>query len=120
VCGEEEYARIRRIREDKKTTKESAVVVKEVERISKRCYGTVHLNQMGMAIDAGTSVQEIVQHRQALLGSDVEVTLETVAKSPNGFPTNVARIVTENTRTLKLRTLVLKRTRIGLANEILS
>jgi len=66
VCGEEEYARIRRIREDKKTTKESAVVVKEVERISKRCYGTVHLNQMGMAIDAGTSGQEIVQHLQSL------------------------------------------------------
>jgi hypothetical protein len=54
------------------------------------------------------------------LGSDVEVTLETVAKSPNGFPTNVVRIVTENARTLKLRTLVLKRTRLGLANEILS
>jgi len=42
-----------------------------------------------------------VHHLQALLGSDVEVTLEIMAQTPDGFTDNVVRIVTENARTLR-------------------
>ena len=44
-----------------------------------------------------------MQHLQALLGADVEVTIEIEAKSSQGFTDNVVRIVTENARTLKFQ-----------------
>jgi len=91
--------------EIKKASREGGVGTQQIERVSKRFYGTVHLNPMRMASEAGTIGQEIVQHMQALLGSDVEVTLEITAKNPDGFPPNVIRTVTENARTLKFENI---------------
>jgi predicted AAA+ superfamily ATPase len=68
----------------------------------KRFYATVHLSPLRMSSEAGTIGQEVIQHLEALLGSNVEVTLEIAAQSPpDGFPDNVVRTVTENARTLK-------------------
>ena len=44
---------------------------------------------------------EIVQHLKALLGSDVEITLEIHATVPEGIPDNVVRTISENAATLK-------------------
>jgi hypothetical protein len=75
--------------------------IKETRESPKRFYGTVHLNPLRISSEAGTIGQEIIQHLEALLGADVEVTLEIEAKTPQGFPDNVVRTVTENARTLK-------------------
>jgi hypothetical protein len=66
-----------------------------------RFYGTVHLSPLRITGEAGTIHQEVIQHLEALLGSQVEVTLEITATASEGFPDNVVRTVTENARTLK-------------------
>lgn len=67
----------------------------------KRFYGTVRLDPLRLAGDAGTIGQEIVQHLQSLMGADVEVTLDISVRVPDGIPDQVIRIVSENARTLK-------------------
>ena len=67
----------------------------------RRFYATARLNPLRMSSDAGTIGQEVIQHIQALLDSNIEVTLEITAESQQGFPDNVVRTVTENARTLK-------------------
>ena len=78
-----------------------ATAIRDASAVAKRFYGTVHLNPLRISSEAGTIGQEIVQHLESLLGAKVEVTLEISAESPNGFPDNVVRTVTENARTLK-------------------
>lgn len=67
----------------------------------KRFYGTVRLDPLRLAGDAGTIGQEIVQHLQSLMGADVEITLDISVRVPDGIPDHVIRIVSENARTLK-------------------
>lgn len=69
--------------------------------IPKRFYGSIRLNPLRLAGDAGTIGQEIVQHLQGLLGADVEITLDIRVDIPDGIPDQVVRIVSENARTLK-------------------
>lgn len=69
----------------------------------RRFFATVQLNPLRMSSEAGTIGQEVIQHLEALLGANVEVTLEIEAKTPEGFPDNVVRIITENARTLKFK-----------------
>lgn len=67
----------------------------------KRFYGTIRLNPMRLSSEAGTIGQEVVQHLQALLGADVQITLDIEADVPDGVPDQVVRIVSENAKTLK-------------------
>ncbi len=76
---------------------EDRVVVKA----PKRFYATVRLNPMRMSSEAGTIGQEVIQHLQALLGADVQITLDIEANVPEGVPDQIIRIVSENARTLK-------------------
>jgi len=46
----------------------------------------------------------VIQHLAALVGADVEVTLEIRAEVPDGVPDNVVRTVMENCRTLRFKT----------------
>ncbi len=65
-----------------------------------RFYGTVQLDPTRAGGDAAKIADEVVQHLAGLLGADVTVTLDIVAKLDDGFPTHVVRTVTENARTL--------------------
>jgi hypothetical protein len=67
----------------------------------RRFYGTVRLDPARLNRDAAQVSAEVVQHLTALLGSEVEVTLEIQASVPDGIPDNVIRTVSENCKTLK-------------------
>ena len=56
---------------------------------------------MRLSSKAGTIGQEVVQHLQALLGADVQITLDIEADVPDGVPDQVVRTVSENACTLK-------------------
>ena len=66
-----------------------------------RFYGTTKLNAARLSSSAGQVGDEIVQHLKALVGSDVEITLEIHATVPEGIPDNVVRTISENAATLK-------------------
>lgn len=68
----------------------------------KRYHGSASLNPARVGRDAGQIAEEIIAHLVGLVGSNVQVTLEISADIPDGVPENVVRIVTENSRTLKL------------------
>lgn len=67
----------------------------------RRFYGTIKLNPARLSSSAGQIGDEIVQHLKALVGSDVEVTLEIHAEIPEGIPDSVVRTISENAATLK-------------------
>ena len=67
----------------------------------RRFYGTTKLNAARLSSSAGQIGDEIVQHLKALVGSDVEITLEIHATIPDGIPDNVVRTISENAATLK-------------------
>ena len=54
-----------------------------------------------MGRDASRIAEEVVQHLTAILGSEVEITLEIQATLPDGASDKLVRDVTENCRTLK-------------------
>ena len=65
----------------------------------RRFHGSVVLRSERLSLEFGRVVQEIIQH----FGdspTDVEVTIEISASSPEGFDESVIRTVTENARTL--------------------
>ena len=53
--------------------------------------------------DMNNYLQEIIQHLQAVEGSDVELTLEVSVTAPKGIPSATVRTVSENCRTLKVK-----------------
>lgn len=67
----------------------------------RRFHGTVQLDPTRVGRDAGRIAEEVISHLAGLVGAKVTVTLEIEAEIPDGVPTNVVRIVTENSRTLK-------------------
>ncbi|SHE99612.1 Swt1 family HEPN domain-containing protein [Desulforamulus putei] len=67
----------------------------------RRFYGNVNLDSTRVTRDAGTIAQEVISHLTALMGAEVEITLEINARVPSGVPDDVVRTVTENCRTLK-------------------
>ena len=72
-----------------------------VKEIARRFHGAVRLNPLRMSRDVGSIADEVVQHLESLMGSNVEVTLEIQADIPDGVPEKTVRDVTENCRTLK-------------------
>ncbi|MGA2257860.1 MAG: hypothetical protein ABSG53_24620 [Thermoguttaceae bacterium] len=72
-----------------------------VAPLPKRFYGSVKLDSMRLSRDADNVAQEIVQHLNALVGTEVEVTLEVHAKISDGASPELVRTITENCRTLR-------------------
>jgi hypothetical protein len=68
-----------------------------------RFHGSVALDPTRLGRDASRIAEEVVQHLNALVGSEVDLTLEIHAKIPSGTPENIFRTVTENCRTLKFK-----------------
>lgn len=66
----------------------------------RRFHGSVALDPARAGRDAGRIAEEVLQHLTALIGAEVEVTLEIQARVPEGVGENVVRIVTENCRVL--------------------
>ncbi|HMA35033.1 MAG TPA: Swt1 family HEPN domain-containing protein [Chloroflexia bacterium] len=69
-----------------------------------RFYGTVRVPATRLSRDVGTIAQEVIQHLAALVGAEVEITLDIRATLPDGAPPQVVRTVTENCRTLGFQT----------------
>ncbi|HSA33786.1 MAG TPA: Swt1 family HEPN domain-containing protein [bacterium] len=67
----------------------------------KRFHGTATLDPNRVGRDASRIADEVIAHLAGLVGSEVSVTLEIVAKVPGGTPEQVVRTVTENCRTMK-------------------
>jgi predicted AAA+ superfamily ATPase len=70
-------------------------------RTLNRFHGSVRLEPLRMGRDASRIAEEVVQHLTAILGSEVEITLEIQATLPDGASDKLVRDVTENCRTLK-------------------
>ena len=68
---------------------------------AKRYHGSVKLDATRVGRDAGQIADEVIAHLSALVGADVQLTLEIEAHVPDGTPEHVIRTVTENSRTLK-------------------
>lgn len=71
------------------------------ETLPTRFFGTVELDPSRVGRDAARIADEVISHLAGLVGSKLRVTMEISAQVPDGVPTNVVRIVTENARTLK-------------------
>jgi predicted AAA+ superfamily ATPase len=69
--------------------------------LPKRFYGSVKLDSMRLSRDADKVAQEIVQHLNALVGAETEVTLEVHSRIPDGASPELVRTITENCRTLR-------------------
>jgi hypothetical protein len=70
----------------------------------RRFYGRVRLNELKVSSGAGQVADEVIRHLAGLADSDVEVTLEIRASTPEGMPEGVVRTVSENAKTLKFET----------------
>ncbi|HOD52348.1 MAG TPA: Swt1 family HEPN domain-containing protein [Candidatus Hydrogenedentes bacterium] len=69
----------------------------------KRFHGSVSVDPERLGKAAGTIAEEVVQHMQGLVGSNVEITIEITAEYEKGFPEKVIRTVNENCQTLKFK-----------------
>ena len=68
-----------------------------------RFFGSVKLDASRLNRDAAQVSTEIVQHLTALLGAEVEITLEIQAHVEGGIPDHIVRTLSENCKTLKFR-----------------
>ncbi len=68
-----------------------------------RFHGSVQLDPLRLGRDASRIAEEVVQHLTAIVGAEVEITLEIQAKIPDGAPDKIVRDVTENCRTLRFK-----------------
>jgi len=66
----------------------------------RRFYGSVKLDATRLGRDAGKIAEEVVQHFSAIVGANVEISLEISAQIPDGAPDHVVRTITENCNTL--------------------
>ena len=65
-----------------------------------RFHGAVMLDSTRGSRDFGKVAEEIIAQLTALLGTNVEVTVEIKATNPAGFPDTIVRNITENAKTL--------------------
>lgn len=63
--------------------------------------GTVRLDGVRPVKHFGDIHKEVLDHFAAQVGTDVEVTIEIVAKKTEGFTNSTIRVVSENARTLR-------------------
>ena len=67
----------------------------------RRFHGSVKLDSLRIGRDASRIAEEVVQHISAIVGAQVNITLEIQAHIPDGASDKLVRDVTENCRTLK-------------------
>jgi hypothetical protein len=79
-------------------------VAPSVTLLPNRFHGSVLLDATRVGRDAGRIADEVISHLTALVGSEVNITLEIEAHVPSGFPESTVRTVTENGRTLRFST----------------
>jgi len=72
-------------------------------QLIKRFHGTIELDPTRTGRAASEIADEVISHLSGLDGAKVTVTLEIEAYMPSGFPDQVRRTVTENSRTLKFK-----------------
>ncbi|ABK15088.1 MAG: hypothetical protein H5T42_02490 [Methanothrix sp.] len=65
----------------------------------RRFYAAVDLDPERVGLDAARIAEEVIVH--LLSCADVKVSLDIQARSPEGFPEDVVRIVNENSRDLR-------------------
>jgi predicted AAA+ superfamily ATPase len=68
----------------------------------RRFHATAKLNPLRISSDAAQIAEEIVQRLAGVVDTEVKVTVEIEARTPEGFPSDVVRAVSENGQTLKL------------------
>ena len=68
-----------------------------------RFHGSVRLDPVRVGRDAARITEEVIQHLTALVGSNVEITLEIQARLPDPATDKLVRDVTENCRTLRFQ-----------------
>jgi len=61
----------------------------------------VQLDPVRLGRDASRIAEEVIQHLTALLGTEIEITLEIQARLVDGASDKLVRDVNENCRTLK-------------------
>ena len=71
-------------------------------RVIKRFHATATLSHARIGFEASRIAEEVVSHLDALIGSNVQVTLEIEVTVPDGVPEDIERIVTENCKSLKI------------------
>jgi hypothetical protein len=107
-CGEQEASVITLEGEAGKesigpTAEGTTIIVPSLESTPRRFYGTVELDAVRVGRDAGQIAEAVIQHLAGQVGASVKVTLEIEAELPEGAPENVVWTVSENARTLKLK-----------------
>jgi len=68
-----------------------------------RFHATAQLPPERISSHAGKVAQEVIQHLAAIVGSEVDVTLEIRVETSGGIPEHVVRTVSENCTTLKIQ-----------------
>lgn len=72
-------------------------------KLFKRFYGRVDLDSMRLSRDAGQIADEVIQHLATLPLSEVKISLEITANTPEGIPERTVRVLIENCKTLKFK-----------------
>lgn len=71
--------------------------------LPRRFYGVVAADAGRLGRDAGRVAQEVLAHLNGLVGTQVDVTIEIRAANEEGFPDDIARIVSENAAALRFQ-----------------
>ncbi len=67
----------------------------------RRFHGAAQIDPIRLGRDAARIAEEVVQHLSAIVGANVEITIEIQADLPEGASEKLVRDVTENCRTLR-------------------
>lgn len=71
------------------------------ETTLRRFHASVRLDPARLAVEAGRLNTEVLSHLSGLEGTEMEVTIEVQARRPEGFPTDIVRVVDENASALR-------------------
>jgi hypothetical protein len=85
------------------TVQENPIPAPEVPK-NTHFYMTAQLDTTRIGRDIQRLVEEIISHLTSIDGAQVEVSLDVNVKSQNGLSQQVVRTVSENCRTLRVRT----------------
>ena len=69
----------------------------------RRFHGSVEINPVLMATNAGVVMEEVVKHLTGIYDAKVHVTLEIEADIPDGVPESTVRTILENCAALKFK-----------------
>ncbi|MEZ4632777.1 MAG: hypothetical protein R2880_19050 [Deinococcales bacterium] len=73
------------------------------DRPIKRFHGSVEIDSRRVSREVDRIAQEVLQHLNALVGSELKLSLEIQASFETGVPEQAFRIITENCQALKFQ-----------------